>query len=127
MKARKIILIQVLFAFTCITLAQPPKNQKEPLQGPPPIPSSEQITKMVDHLAKEISLSKEQKETILDLHLQHFKEIKAKMCADNPPVRKEMEALRREFEKDIKSILSAEQQRDFDQFMEHLHKQQPKK
>ena len=127
MKTRKIILIHVLFVITSIIFAQSPDSHKGHHHAPPPIPSKEQITNMIDKLAKEITLTEEQKKTVLDLHLQHFKQVKESMCADNPPDREKMEALKIEFEKAVKAILSKEQQKDYDTFMKNLREQRPKR
>lgn len=41
-------------------------------QQPPMLPDSSQIVQMVDELAKAVSLSEQQKEKVLKLHLEHF-------------------------------------------------------
>jgi hypothetical protein len=121
MKSMNLVLALAFLVVTNITFAQPQGSEKRPHQGPPPIPSKQQITTMVNQLAEEVQLSEDQKKTILELHTQHFEIVKEKMCENNPPIREEMEVLRKEFEKKCKDILTADQIGLYDAFMKNLH------
>jgi len=117
MKVIKSILIVSFLFVSALSFSQPPNGgQRGEQQGPPPIPNAQQIEKMVSDLADELSLSDEQESSVLKLYTQHFKEVKEKTSGNKKPERKEMEAMKSEFEKKVKSLLSAEQQTLFDDF-----------
>lgn len=107
-KIARILMIVAIIA-TSVNLSQAQQ------QGPPPIPNSTQIKKMVAELSNSLKLNDEQNKQVFNLYTSHFKEISAKTEASKPS-RKEMEALRSKFEKDIKSLLTAEQQIEFENF-----------
>ena len=96
-------------------------NQKGGQQGPPPIPDEAQIEKMVENLADSISLSTEQKTAALVLFKEHFNQVREKTSGNKRPKREEMEALKTGFEKQVKKLLSAEQQILFDDFHQKNH------
>jgi Spy/CpxP family protein refolding chaperone len=81
------------------------------------IPDSTQVVKMVNRMAKKLNLTDEQKQKFVDFHLEHFKQVKAKqqeMNGNREQNRKEMESLRLELDKKLKSVLTDEQKVEFD-------------
>lgn len=88
-------------------------------QGPPPLPDDQQIEEMVADLAKELSLTEAQEAKVSELYFAHFEEAK-KLAKNNQEKRREdrevKEKLRDDFEKDVKTLLTKEQQDQFDAF-----------
>ncbi len=85
-------------------------------QGPPQVPNTKQVLKMVDDLSKELSLSAEKKSQISDLYVAHFKTMEDKTKSGRPS-REEMEALNTKFEKEVNALLTEEQQKQFKAFL----------
>ncbi len=90
--------------------------------GPPPLPNDKQIEAMVDDLSKELSLTAEQEKKVSEKYFNHFDEVKIKMESGRPD-RKVMETHKANFEKDVKTLLTKEQQEKYDNY---LKKNQPK-
>ena len=125
MKTLKSFLVFAIFLVSTSVIAQPPGGgQGGGHQGPPPIPNDKQIEKMVDDLAKELSLSTEKEEKVLGLYKAHFTQVKAKTSGNSRPKREEMEALDATLEKNVKAELTKEQITKYDA---HLKKQKPPK
>lgn len=85
---------------------------------PPALPDSTQVAQMVDELAESLDLSADQKEQVSVLYFAHFAEAQAEMSdnsGDRDDHRDKMAALRREFEGDVKALLTDEQQAEFDE------------
>ena len=78
-------------------------------QGPPPIPNANQVTEMITNLAKDLSLTDAQKTTISKLYTVHFDQLRKLTSGNQKPKREEMEALKTNFEKQIKAELTHEQ------------------
>lgn len=104
-----------------------PGGGKGGQQGPPPIPSDEQIEQLVSDLASELSLTTDQETKILELNKAHFTEVKAKMSSNSRPKREEMEALDAAFEKNVKAELTEGQIAKYEAFMKKQKPQRPKK
>ncbi len=68
---------------------------------------------MVSNLAEEITLTDKQEVSVLELYTKHFEEVKAKTSGNSRPNREEMEALDTSFEKQVKAVLTEEQQKKF--------------
>jgi len=98
-------------------------GQQRGQPGPPPIPNSKQIEKMVSDLADEILLSNEQEVKVLELYTTHFETVNEKIEASKPK-REEMEALKNGFVHDVKAVLTKEQQELYTSYMK---KNRPKK
>lgn len=111
-----LVIIVLLMSGTVFAQSQG-GGQKGGQHGPPPIPNSEQIEKRVNDMSKEISLTSEQEKQVLDLYIAHFEKVKEKREA-NAQHRKEMEALKLEFENNVKALLNEEQQKQFVSFQE---------
>jgi Spy/CpxP family protein refolding chaperone len=110
-----IVLFTVVFA-----QAQQQSNPAGGQQGPRPVPNEKQIEKMVSDLSMELSLDEAQKKEVSEMFAAHFNEVKEvqnKYKSSHEAERKEMDGLRTEFEKEVKTILTNEQQKQFDAFM----------
>ncbi len=93
--------------------------QRKP-QGPPQIPSEKQIEKMISDLETKLSLSETQKQKMTEIMNDHFKTMKTvqeKYKKSHEAERKEMETLKGDFDNEIKSVLSKEQEVLFKEFM----------
>lgn len=100
--------------------------QPQRQSGPPPLPDSEQIVEMVDELAETLSLSEEQKSDVSDLYFVHFEEarkLRNEHEGDRENHRQTMDALRDDFEEQVKEILTDEQITEFEVFMKDRQKQ----
>ena len=114
-----VLIFIIAMAVSNILHAQPPGGQ----QGPPSIPNSKQIKKMVSNLAKEISLDEKQEEQVLALYQEHFADVK-KATSSGRPERSEMEKLKKEFETEVKAVLDEEQQEKFVAYQKKQEKKQ---
>lgn len=121
MRTNKILSIGLLVIMGLI-FGQEVIAQQKQQQGPPPIPDQEQIDKLVEDMAKTLSLDKEQKKEVRKKFTKHFEEVKAKIEASRPK-KEEMKALRSDFEKDVKSVLNEKQKKQFDVFMKEKEKE----
>ena len=121
-----VIITMVITLFTSsILYSQPGKGQQGGPQGPPPIPDSKQITVMVSDLAKEISLTSDQEASVLKLYTEHFEKVKAKTSGNTKPKREEMESLNKDLEKNVKALLTTDQQKGYEAYLKKQSKQQP--
>ncbi len=110
MKNLKSILV-VSFMLICgLSFAQPPGGgQRGGQQGPPSLPSSKQIKKMVAEIGEKVELSEEQEEKVLEIYNEHFEAVEKKVSGSNRPDRSEMEALKSEMEKEVKAEMTKDQ------------------
>ena len=102
-----------LLIFTSVVVAQ---HQ----QGPPKIPSPEEITNLVSDMTKQIKLNKDQSAKFEKLFNEHFDEVKERMNNDKVKINREKnnrDNHRKEFEDSLKELLSEEQKVNFDEFM----------
>lgn len=124
-KYRLLILTTLIFIIAGNLFSQPPQRGR--MQGPPPLPDSTQIVKMVDELATTLSLTKEQKSKILELHFAHFEEAKKLMeknKSDRESHREAMDELKEEFDEQVKDVLTEDQVEAFKEYVENRKKQQ---
>jgi len=120
----------IMFAFailfsTSMAQAHPPQGQ----QGPPPIPDDKSVEQMVSNLSTELSLDAAQEKQVSKIFKAHFDEAREKMegsKGSSMPNRSEMEKLKADFEKDVKAILTKDQQKMFDAFMKKIDPQRGK-
>lgn len=103
-----ILLCVVLIASTVSAQQRGPQSGGQ--QGPPSVPTTKEIKEMVSDMSKEISLNEDQEAEILELYSDHFKEVKEKTKSGRPD-RNEMESLKTDFEKEVKAVLTDEQQK----------------
>ncbi len=121
---KQIIKFTAVGTFVLVILllsSQVTQAQQRGQQGPPPLPDDKQIEQMVEDLSKELSLSADQEKKVSEKYFAHFDEVKAKTKSGRPD-RKVMEAMKSDFENDIKALLTNEQQ---DKYDEYLKKNQP--
>ena len=98
-------------------------NFAQAQQGPPPTPNSSQIKKMVMELSDTLDLNADETKDIANLFTEHFNEVKEKFESGKPS-RNEMESLDKKFKKEVNSLLTEEQQEQFETFM---NKNKPQK
>ena len=98
--------------------------QNRSQQGPPPIPDKSSVEKIVNNLATELELSKDQKEKVSDLYTEHFdtarQMVEESKVTGKKPNRNTMESLKSDFESDVKAVLTKEQQKEFKQYMSKM-------
>lgn len=117
---RKIILALMITILTgSFALAQSGGQQ-----GPPPLPSDKQIEKMVKSLDKELELSENQETQVSELYFAHFEEVETMQKQKQRASREEMNELKSEFETEVKTVLSEDQQ---DNYTAWLKKQEKKR
>ena len=107
-----VVIMLIALTVSSLSYAQPPggNGQGSGPQGPPSVPNSKQIKKMVANLSKELSLNEKQESEISTIYVDHFDELSEKMKSEKPE-RKEMEALEAKFEKEVSAVLTEEQQK----------------
>ena len=103
-----LILCVMLIASTISAQQRGPQGGGQ--QGPPAVPTAKEIKEMVSDMSKEISLDEDQETEILELYTAHFNEVKKKTKSGRPD-RNEMESLKTNFEKEVKAVLTEEQQK----------------
>ena len=97
-------------------------NAQDRPPHPPGMPDSLEIVKMVDELSVKLNLSGEQRKSIEQIHLDHFKEVKSEREAEwslQEQKRIARDARRIAFENQVKDLLSPEQQTKFDAYMQN--------
>lgn len=118
----KTLLMIFLTTFISLSSGNLVWSQPNERQGPPPIPNASQIEKMVGELTNELALSKKQSIKISKMYKDHFKEVKMRVEKDrkeHEAEKEKMDALRRNFEKEIKAELTEEQQNLFVEFQKN--------
>ncbi len=119
-----VLALSFVLLFSGMTFAQSPQGGK---QQKPPVPNEKQVKKMVNELAEELDLSDKQETEVLAVYQNHFDEVKDKTSGDNKPKREEMEAMKSSFEKEVKALLSEEQQTKFENYMKERKQNKPKR
>jgi predicted metal-binding protein len=95
-------------------------------QGPPAAPTTEEIEEMVSDLSKELLLSSDQQAEIQKIYTSHFKAVAEKTSAGRPD-RDEMDTLKKEFEKEVKAVLTIDQQELYTAYMKNKRSENGKK
>ena len=95
-------------------------------QGPPPLPNDEQIEKMVEDLSKELSLTTDQEKQVSEKYFAHFAAVEKKMKAGRPS-REDMEAMETEFEKEVKLLLTKDQQVLYSSYIKEQKQKRPQR
>ena len=107
----------VLFVFLASNRLQAqPRGQ----HGPETPPDSAQIFKMVDELAKAVSLSEHQKANVLKLHFEHFTHPKADMekgRVNHEDMRRLHDEMKAKFEKQINALLDKKQKVKYTKYL----------
>lgn len=117
------LLVAIFSILMSINLVQ--AQQSRP-QGPPPTPTDKQIEKMVEDLDETLSLTDDQEKQISQKYFAHFDEVKAKV-KDGKPKREEMEKLKTEFEADVKSVLTDDQQDLYSSYIKEQKQNRPQR
>ena len=114
-----------LVVMLSVTLTQAqPGGQKGGQQGPPPLPTDEQIEKMVTDLSAELDLSETQEKQVSELYFAHFEEVEAVTGNSNSrPDREVMDQMKKDFETDVKSVLTKDQQKQYESYMKKQQSQ----
>ncbi|MCU4173805.1 hypothetical protein [Carboxylicivirga sp. N1Y90] len=123
-------IVLLSFILVCgISFAQPPGGGQRGggQQGPPSLPSSKQIKKMVSEISEKVDLSEEQEEKVLELYEEHFEEVDAKVSGSSRPDRSEMEALKSDLEKDVKAEMTKDQIKKYEAYLKTQERQKPQR
>jgi hypothetical protein len=116
---KNIVLVSLLIILIGnFAIAQPGNHQ-----GPPPVPTSDQVEKMVTELNSELSLSETQKTKMSGIFTAHFDEVR-ELSKSRTTSREVMEAKKAEFENSVKAILTEDQQKQFDTYQKEHQPQQ---
>lgn len=123
-KTTRLVLV-VLVAMLSVTLTQAqPGGQKGGQQGPPPLPTDDQIEKMVSDLSTELELSEAQEKQVSELYFAHFEEVEAVTDDGNSrPDRDVMDQMKKDFETEVKSVLTKDQQKQYETYMKKQRSQ----
>ena len=107
------LLLAILAILFSVNFAQAqPRGQQGGQQGPPPLPNDEQIEEMVTELSDELSLSSAQEKQVSEAYFAHFEEVGEMTSNSNSrPDREVMEQMRSDFETEVKSYLTKDQQK----------------
>ncbi len=124
MKTMKSILAVTFLLLGSICFAQAPGGRQ---QGPPPIPNDKEITKMVNNLAEEVSLTDTQQASVLKLYQAHFKQVKELTSANARPRKEEMDDLKTNLDKEVKALLTKEQKSKFKAYLKKEESQRPRR
>lgn len=95
-------------------------------QGPPPTPSDEQIEKMIQNLDKALALTDEQEKQVSQKYFTHFAAVEKKMKAGRPN-REDIETMETDFEKDVSSLLTDNQQDLYKAFLKEQQQKRPRR
>jgi len=104
-----LLFISVILFISGNVLAQQQRGENHP----PKLPDSKEISKMITDLSTKLSLSESQNKEISELFTKHFNEVKTKMKNG----REEMDKLKRDFEEQVKKVLTDDQKTMFVDFM----------
>lgn len=120
----KALALVVMITFSSFGQQRGPRGQQgSGQQGPPELPSTEQIEKMVDKMSNEILLSDEQETKVLELYKNHFEEIGNKTKYGRRD-RSEMEEMKEDFEDDVKAVLTKDQQKLYTAYIKKNNKRE---
>lgn len=109
-----------------VAIAQPNRGDNRRGHGPndrpspPAVPDSAETVKLIDEVAEALTLTEDEKDAVLDLHLAHFAEVREVMeqsKGDRENHRKQMDALRDEFQEEMKALLSDEKYEEYEEYM----------
>ena len=116
----------VLIALVLIISTNTSYTQNHGRQGPPPIPDSSSVEKMVDNLAIELELSVAQKDKVSGLYTEHF-DLMRQMVEENKVTgkkasRKAMESIKTDFESNVNAVLTKDQQKKYEEYIIKMKK-----
>lgn len=104
--------------------AQPPGGGQRGggQQGPPEPPTDKEIVEMVSDLAKEILLSEEQEEQVLEVYQAHFEDVEDELSGGGRPDRTKMEALEAKLQESVEELLIDDQIELYEQYLKDNEK-----
>ncbi len=108
---------RIIILLSFLMLSTPVWGQRG--QKGQPGPSRPEISQIVDELSKELSLSKSQERQVTSLFKAHFEEMDQLMSQKQKAQRMDREVMnghRRDFEAQVKAILTPDQIKAFDEF-----------
>ena len=124
---KRILEITILITLvSTLTFAQGNRGQQgqRGQQGPPQPPTDEQIEQMVEEMAEAISLTEIQQQQMIGLYTEHFDDMRKTMESGSRQDRNTMETQKKEFEAQIKKLLTKEQQVLFEEYQKNHQPQQ---
>lgn len=122
---KTILLIIVAIVTTNIVSAQEGRPQ-----GPPPIPSDEQISDMVTELSKELTLTDEQGEKVSDLYFDHYEKVAEQQELNKGKKgegREAMQEINKELEDGVNALLTDDQQKIYESYLKQQQSKRVKK
>lgn len=119
---KKISMLLIAVLITTITVNAQQRGQ----QGPPQMPDEDQIEKIVDNLTKELSLTDNQKADITEKYTAHFKEV-SELMENGRPDREVMEEMKADFIADVNKVLTEDQQKKYEEFLEENESRRPQR
>lgn len=120
---KALVVVLMITTSACGQQRGPRGQQGGGQQGPPELPTTKQIEKMVDKLSSEILLSEEQETKVLELYKNHFEEVESKTKSGRPD-RSEMEELKEDFEDDVKAVLTEDQEKLYTTYLKKNNKRE---
>ena len=114
---KSFLVLSILLISTSVFAQAPGGGQRSGQQGPPPIPDTKQIEKMVSDLADEIVLNTDQEVKILELYKAHFVQVKELSTGNSRPDKSKMQALNATFEKQVKAKLTKTQVNKYESYL----------
>lgn len=122
-------LLKVAAAAMLVVLLTAVAGRTQP-QGRSFMPDSARITAMVDELAKEVSLNKEQREKALAIYFASFADLSKqveKNRGDFSAMRKIRSEVTEKRNKEIKALLKEDQKEKFDKFLKKQEEEMQKR
>ncbi len=117
--------LQTIALATILTIIAGSASMAQPgrQQGPPPVTSKKEISKLIKELDKKLDLSEEQNKKISTLYSDHFDKIEALQKNSQRPSMEKMEKLDTDLEKDVKAVLDEKQIQKYISWLEIQKKQ----
>jgi polyhydroxyalkanoate synthesis regulator phasin len=114
MKTMKYVSMVILFTLlsTGLSFAQKDMQGKGP-QGPPPLPSAEEVDGIIEDLVWELTLSEDQAKDFEQVFKAHMKEMVTMRDEMEKQRKEKMESIRANFEEDLSGILNEAQLEKF--------------
>lgn len=114
---KRIIILNVCLLSVLMAFAQPGQGQRGPGQQPPPIPTDEQIVKMVKNISDDLHLDKNQSAELDQLLREHFNKVKQLTAGKKMPKPEEMQALKMELNNQLAKKFTRKQLTQIDLIM----------
>ncbi|MEZ5196261.1 MAG: hypothetical protein R2764_07655 [Bacteroidales bacterium] len=118
--------VSILTSLLILLTATISQAQHDGPQGPPPLPNDKQIEQMVEDISKELSLTTDQEKQVSEKYFAHFEAVEKKMKTGRPS-REAMEAMETNFEKEVKSLLTKDQQVLYSAYIKEQKQKRPQR